>query len=468
MKNIKIKIKQLACLLLITVIILASLTQYVIKVSNRTPFKDTETSLRIRLSNSIAFMKDNWENLSEDSIKNELTQKLTAADVEAAVYDNKTQQAIFSCGEYAKNTLNSSNDEVFGLNSMAAQKDGYLQLNWLIYRQDTLLGAIKLYIPEKSDENSGISNPILWVAAVTIVFLLILMWVFYFLLQLNQKYQVIHALNTAIKRLSQGGWDVPITCASSDDEISESLQLLDRTRQDLKDMFILKEKNEASRKILVNYLMHDIRTPVASLRALTEGLIDGIPRTEEAKKDYYEGIMKKISELEKLTDDLFFHVNIEASAIIIRREEVYCDEALRPVLNSIHTIKFRGSLEIDYDIPHVLVSLDTPRIEQAIINLVTNAIKYSKDNGSIKISITREENMVVIQVEDDGLGISKEDLPFIFEHFFRGEKSRSRQYGGTGLGLSIVKYIVEAHDGYINVKSELGRGSLFKIYIPLS
>jgi signal transduction histidine kinase len=106
-------------------------------------------------------------------------------------------------------------------------------------------------------------------------------------------------------------------------------------------------------------------------------------------------------------------------------------------------------------------------MEQAVANLVTNAVKYSKENGSIHIGIKREENMVVLQVEDDGLGIGKEDLPFIFEHFFRGEKSRSRQFGGTGLGLSIVKYIVEAHGGYITVKSQLGEGSVFKIYLPL-
>jgi len=129
---------------------------------------------------------------------------------------------------------------------------------------------------------------------------------------------------------------------------------------------------------------------------------------------------------------------------------------------------YQGIYEISNSHPHKLVNVDAYRLEQAMINLVVNAIKYSPNGEKIYIFTEQVDNYIVIGVEDQGIGISKEDLPFIFDNFYRGEKSRSRQYGGTGLGLSIVKYIVEAHAGYMTVKSEVGKGSTFKMHLPIA
>jgi Osmosensitive K+ channel histidine kinase len=463
-----ISIKWMAVLLLVTALILAAWVQFVLKETNPDISGVNESKLRLTLSDALGFMKGNWENLGKPEFQAELVEKLKVLNVEATIFDNKTQSVIFVYGDRAKEASKSGAEEEFGLSRQEVAADGSSQLTWLVYRHNMLLGALKIFIRGNGKNSSPVlMNSKTWISGITVFLFLLLIWVCFFLWNLRSGQKLVCSLNLAVKALASGKWDVPIACTGPDEATKESFILLDRTRQDLQDMLLAKEKHEASRKLLMNYLMHDIRTPIASMRALAEGLADGIPRTEEAQKIYYEGILKKITELEKLTNDLFHHVNIEAGVLSIQREEVYCDEAMKPVLLWINSKTFGGNLETDYDIPRVLVKMDTGRMEQALVNLVTNAAKYLKDNGHMKISIKKEDNMVVFSVEDDGIGISKEDLPFIFDHFYRGEKSISRQSGGTGLGLSIVKYIVEAHEGYITVKSKLGEGSTFRIHLPV-
>jgi two-component system sensor histidine kinase VicK len=124
------------------------------------------------------------------------------------------------------------------------------------------------------------------------------------------------------------------------------------------------------------------------------------------------------------------------------------------------TLVFDG----DIDIPVIMGDKD--RIEQVIVNILSNAIKYTPEGGKIEIKIAKEEDSVVIKVSDTGLGIPKEDLPRLFERFYRVDKARSRMLGGTGLGLSIAKQIVEAHKGTIKIQSEYGQGTQVFISLP--
>lgn len=466
-----IKEKWLIGLIILTVLTLFIWAESITQWIKPEIFEWDQRKTRLAVNDEIGFMKDNWENLSSGKIQRELSQKFENLGLEVIIYDKGNDNFVFVHGEYAHKVSKGNAGEILGLNDQGTVEQGsYKQLTWLIYREDILLGVARLYIPYEDDENPY--NLLKWkvlISGMGIFIFLLLVWFWILFGQIKYKQNVINRLNSAVKKMIQGSLDTPIESIEFNEEIEESLMLLDRMRQDWKDMMLSKEEHEKSRKLLINYLMHDIRTPLASIRVLTEGLLDGIPQTDEAKNTYYKGLKRKNEELEKLTDDLFHHVNIEVGAMVVNLEEVYCDEAMIPVLKWLTTLQnsFVGRLEIDCGIPHVLVKLDPKRMEQALMNLITNAIKYSKENGNVKLSVAKEEDMVVFRVEDDGLGISKEDLPFIFQHFYRGEKSGSCQYGGTGLGLSIVKYIVEAHGGYVTVKSQLGSGTFFKIFLPV-
>ena len=127
----------------------------------------------------------------------------------------------------------------------------------------------------------------------------------------------------------------------------------------------------------------------------------------------------------------------------------------------------RISLTSDGSEP-VEVEADPSRLKQVVVNLLDNAIKYTPEGGSVSISVTRRDDHAILEVADSGLGISADDLPHVFERFYRADKARSRQMGGTGLGLSIVRSICQAHGGRVTVNSAEGRGSLFRVQLPAS
>jgi signal transduction histidine kinase len=426
-----------------------------------------ESALRLLLSDDIAFMKDNFDLLEEKEIKEKLDSSLRTKGIQLVLYSSKSGKINYVFGKEAIEISKTNIENTFGLKQEAPLIENLKELNWLLYKDNQLLGVAKIII---KDGNSSVrlKQELFLKIAIGFIFFILLLGLGVYQL-LREKNQLIKLFKESIMNLSKGVFSANIAQKNDNPEVQECFILFDRMRQDLKEFVHAKEEYEKSRKVLINYLMHDLRTPIASIRALTEGLVDGIPKTEEAKKHYYLGIHKKINELEKLTDDLFHHVNIEVGALEVQMDEMYCDEALKPILRNLKSVAkdFNGKLEVDETISHVLVKLDVRRMEQAIINLVVNAIKYSQKNGWIKIRAKKEDEMIVICVEDNGIGIGKEDLPFIFEDFFRGEKSRSREFGGTGLGLSIVKYIVEKHGGYVSVKSKLGEGSCFKLHIPV-
>ena len=140
---------------------------------------------------------------------------------------------------------------------------------------------------------------------------------------------------------------------------------------------------------------------------------------------------------------------------------------------------FRGALKIEADKKNIDITISVPseevlvvtkisRIDQMMINLLSNAIKYNKENGKIIVSLTKKDNKAIITIEDTGIGIGKEDIPRLFERFYRVDKSRTRALGGTGLGLSIVNHIVNIQNGEIDVESKLGVGTKFTITLPLA
>lgn len=240
-------------------------------------------------------------------------------------------------------------------------------------------------------------------------------------------------------------------------------------RDELRTALKRTEELERSRKELIACVSHDLRTPIASIKAYVDGLKSGIADDEEKRNKYISVIAKKTDSLIYLINDLFQHSQAELEELNMCFTESYSREFLNKIVQNMKLEAQKKSIKlyINEPIANVIISVDKIRIEQVIMNFIQNAIKYTPEGGEVNFSTEVEGKNLKIIVKDNGFGISQRDLPFIFEKFYRGEKSRSRDFGGAGLGLSICKYIVEKHGGVINVISKENMGSEFSFTLPI-
>lgn len=439
-------------------------------------FQPNYNQFRLSYSHTIEGIEKNWSMWSDskenESLKGAFSDELSASHTQLLLYDIEHNEFVFSnltdFPYLSTEQLQTYLYQDAGIKSRLS--GGKYLISYVLFSKAQAVG-IGLFIVDRdillSQGDRLKSHAEKGILAVGIFLLLLLVLYLYILskrLSLPLKQLEIQA-----KAIARGQLEHPIDMHLQTGALGVCFYELDRMRQDLLEMSHQNLGYEQSRKELINYLTHDLRTPLASMRALTEGLLDGIAATPEARAQYLNGILKKTEEMERLTSDLFHHANIQLSGFHIEPVEIYFDEMMENMIGSleINLKAYGGPYGIENNKNHKLVLVDSFRMEQAVMNLIVNAIKYSHEGELIRIFTEQVDNFVVIGVEDKGMGISKEDLPFIFENFYRGEKSRSRKYGGTGLGLSIVKYIAEAHDGYITVKSELGKGSTFKLFLPM-
>ena len=227
---------------------------------------------------------------------------------------------------------------------------------------------------------------------------------------------------------------------------------------------------EKIRREFVANVSHELRTPLASIKGYAETLIDGALTDPEHAEDFLRIIHADAERLTKLIADLLDLARFESGKWQLETRatdlSLLLDRVLKSLAQQINEKKLAVIREIPPEFPGLKV--DEQAMEQVFYNLIENAIKYNQVAGKVTISVFLEEQNCVIDVADTGVGIPDEDQPRIFERFYRVDKGRSREMGGTGLGLSIVKHIVQAHNGTVSVQSVWGRGSTFRITLPLS
>ncbi|MFT7009988.1 MAG: two-component system phosphate regulon sensor histidine kinase PhoR [Colwellia sp.] len=230
------------------------------------------------------------------------------------------------------------------------------------------------------------------------------------------------------------------------------------------------KKFELQRKEFVANVSHELRTPLTAIQGLSETLIE-FPDLAQEKRAYFTGVIHTHSiRLEGIIENLLTLSKIEKETEI---DEInFADESITLALSNAIFLCKDKALERNIDIilynaEDITFRHNSSLIEQAIINLLNNAIKYSNGDSEIKITVTKQNQEIKISVEDKGTGIPEEHLSRLFERFYRVDKARSRQLGGTGLGLSIVKHITLAHKGTVTVSSEINKGSIFSLILPL-
>ena len=275
-------------------------------------------------------------------------------------------------------------------------------------------------------------------------------------------------LKDATDSIALGDYDKKIGYRNNT-ELGEFCNNFEFMRDELKTALDKAQELERSRKELIACVSHDLRTPIASIKAYVDGLKSGIAVDAEKRNKYITVISKKTDSLIDLINDLFQHSQAELGELKMVFNESYSGEFLNKIAQPMKLEAEKKSIKlyIKEPIANVIISVDKKRIEQVITNLIQNAIKYTPEGRAIYFSTEIEGKYLKIVVKDSGFGISQRDLPFIFEKFYRGEKSRSRDFGGAGLGLSICKYIVEKHGGTINATSIENEGSEFSFTIPI-
>jgi two-component system phosphate regulon sensor histidine kinase PhoR len=226
---------------------------------------------------------------------------------------------------------------------------------------------------------------------------------------------------------------------------------------------------ENIRREFVANVSHEIKTPITAIKGFVETLRDGSVKNTEDTERFLGIIEKHVGRLGAIIEDLLSLSRIEEED---EREKIALSEgkvsevlenAIRACDHKAMAKKIGIELSCSEDI---VTKLNAPLFEQAIVNLLDNAIKYSDVEGRVEVKVTQVDNEIIVSVRDQGQGIDKKHLPRLFERFYRVDRARSRQLGGTGLGLAIVKHIVQAHGGHVLVESAPGKGSTFSIYLP--
>ncbi|MFT5169495.1 MAG: two-component system phosphate regulon sensor histidine kinase PhoR [Candidatus Omnitrophota bacterium] len=228
------------------------------------------------------------------------------------------------------------------------------------------------------------------------------------------------------------------------------------------------QRLESIRRDFVANVSHELRTPVTSIKGYTETLLDGAIEDKEVATDFLNIIQVDCDRLVKLVDELLDLSKIESGKYDLNKNCVNLSGLIEKVIKHLKKQAAKNNIEMINDSDKNLskVLCDEVVIEQVFFNLCENAIKYNKENGSIKISAEESESSVTFHIQDTGIGIPDKDLSRIYERFYRVDKARSREFGGTGLGLSIVKHLIQAHGGDVYVTSQVGVGTTFSFSLP--
>jgi two-component system phosphate regulon sensor histidine kinase PhoR len=225
---------------------------------------------------------------------------------------------------------------------------------------------------------------------------------------------------------------------------------------------------EEMRKEFVGNVSHELKTPLTSIKGYVETLLDSEP-DKQVTRSFLSIIREEANRLQRLIEDLLSLSRLESKFEYSSKEQVDMIKVINDTIFLLGEKARRKSIILEADLPVSLPLLKANRdqMSRLMINLVDNAIKYTPDAGRVKARAYNEDEKLILEVEDTGLGIPEKDLPRIFERFYRVDKARSRKLGGTGLGLSIIKHIIEEHQGEISVESKLGEGSKFIVELPL-
>lgn len=265
-------------------------------------------------------------------------------------------------------------------------------------------------------------------------------------------------LNTVnvTKQISNGDYDARIAEDSNTRELNELIVAVNHLAESL-------GKQESLRKQLTADVAHELRTPITSLGTHIEAMIEGV---WEPTNERLESCHDEILRIGKIILDLGNLAKVESENLKLDKTQINLIELSEKAVGNFEADIDKKNLKVSIDGASSDIYADQNRISQVLINLLSNAVKYTPENGVINIFISEDKQFVRLSVNDNGIGIPQDELPYVFERFYRADKSRNRMTGGSGIGLAIVKSIVTAHGGIVEAESQLNEGSCFVVKLP--
>lgn len=436
-------------------------------LANYTIFKQydryMESEQRNRVENIIDLIqsyydeKDGWTEKELENIQHSPMIK----NVDLALRDNNNDLLLYN---ETKTNFMEMHNKMMGMTgssmmNRAMNNDNYVTEKYELSHQGKSIGTVEIgsnasVIISEEDMifTRGINNSILYAAISSIIFAIIFgLW------SANRLSKPIVQINKTAQDISKGNLDSRITTSNKIIEIDELSSSINYLGYSLK-------KQQELRKQLTSDISHELRTPITIIQNQIEAIGDGL---WELTPDRIQVLNEESNRLLKLVAELKYLTNIEGHEDSLDIQNIDMSKLIMEVLEGFRVpFKNRNIILIDIIAENIMIEGDRDKLKQVMINLLSNALKFSNKNGKIEVSLSQDKDKIVLIIKDNGIGIPEEDLPYIFERFYRSDKSRNRNSGGAGIGLAIVKSIVDAHKGIIKATSKKEEGTEFWVQFP--
>lgn len=332
----------------------------------------------------------------------------------------------------------------------------------------TNIDMLVTYLVESGNQLASFTGIFRMGTATTILYVLlgIAIFSFTFLLLQRKSLQYIGKIASAVQNISEGDLNTEVEVLG-DDEFSMIAANLNRMEEEIRELMDKERESERTKNELITNVAHDLRTPLTSIIGYLELLSKGIPLPQEMQQKYIEIVYTKAKRLEKLIEDLFGFTKVGKVSMNVGTVDIV--KLLGQLLEEFYPSFAEKDLvyELVSNVPAKTITADGNLLARLFDNLINNAIKYGAEGKKVLVNVLAEEEIVTISVTNYGHVIPADELPFIFNKFYRVEHSRSTQTGGTGLGLAIAKNIVDMHGGTISVTSDLN-GTVFMVKLQVN
>lgn len=322
--------------------------------------------------------------------------------------------------------------------------------------EGTIFVITDLNIMVPQIKNVAVQSTISFLIIIFLTAAILILWIYRSILK------PLNILRIATNQIKEGDLSYQVQ-SDTGDEIGQLCEDFEEMRIRLKELIEDRLKYEEDIKELISNISHDLKTPLTAIKGYSEGLLDGVADTRGKQEKYLKTIYTKANDMSVLVDELAYYAKIDNNTIPYSFKDVnlheYFDDCIEDLGLDLEVKNIRIIYENTVD-PSVRVIADVEQLKRVIHNIISNSVKYlDKVEGRIRIGIQDAGKYVQVDIEDNGSGIPKEDLPYIFDRFYRADASRNSKKGGSGLGLAIAKKVIEDHSGCITAVSELGIGT---------